>query len=46
VTEMAVIQPTDAGLVLLETAAGVSVADVIAATDAQLLLAPRLRPVP
>lgn len=45
VTEMAVIQPTDAGLVLLETAAGVSVADVIAATDALLLLAPRLRAV-
>ena len=46
VTEMAVIQPTDAGLVLLETMAGVSVADVVAATDARLLLAPQLRPVP
>jgi len=45
VTEMAVVQPTDAGLVLLETSAGVSVTDVIAATDAQLLLAPRLRAV-
>ena len=46
VTEMAVIQPTDAGLVLLETMSGVSVADVVAATDARLLLAPRLRPAP
>jgi acetate CoA/acetoacetate CoA-transferase beta subunit len=46
VTDMAVIQPTDAGLVLLETMVGVSIADVIAATDAQLLLAPQLRPVP
>ena len=43
VTEMAVIQPTAAGLVLLETMAGVSVAEVIAATDARLLLAPQLR---
>ena len=43
VTEMAVIQPTEAGLVLLETMPGVSVADVIAATDARLLLAPQLR---
>ena len=46
VTEMAVIQPTDAGLVLLETMPGVSVADVVAATDARLLLAPQLLPVP
>ncbi len=46
VTEMAVIQPSDAGLVLLQTMPGVSVADVIAATDARLLLAPQLRPVP
>lgn len=45
VTEMAVIQPTDAGLVLLETMPGVSVADVVAATDARLLLASQLRPV-
>jgi acetate CoA/acetoacetate CoA-transferase beta subunit len=43
VTEMAVIQPSDAGLVLMETMPGVSVADVIAATDARLLLAPQLR---
>ena len=43
VTEMAVIQPSDAGLVLLETMPGVRVADVIAATDARLLLAPQLR---
>jgi len=39
VTELAVIQPNDAGLVLLETMPGVSVADVIAATEA------RFRPV-
>ena len=43
VTEMAVIQPSDAGLVLLETMPGVRVADVVAATDARLLLAPQLR---
>ena len=45
VTEMAVIQPTAAGLVLLETMPGVRVADVVAATDARLLLAPQLGPV-
>jgi acetate CoA/acetoacetate CoA-transferase beta subunit len=44
VTDMAVIQPSDDGLVLLETMPGVSVADVIAATQARLLLAPRVRP--
>ena len=36
VTELAVIEPTDAGLVLRETAPGVSVADVLLATSAQL----------
>jgi acetate CoA/acetoacetate CoA-transferase beta subunit len=38
VTELAVIQPTEAGLMLLETAEGVSVADVVAATGARLIL--------
>lgn len=38
VTEMAVIEPTDEGLVLRETAPGVSVADVVAATEARLIL--------
>ena len=39
VTEMAVIQPTEAGLVLRETAPGVSIAQVVQATAAQLLIA-------
>jgi len=38
VTELAVIEPTDAGLVLKETAPGVSVADVVAATEAKLIV--------
>lgn len=38
VTEMAVIEPTDAGLVLREVAEGVSVEDVLAATDATLII--------
>ena len=36
VTEMAVIEPTDAGLVLRETAPGVTVEQVVRATEAQL----------
>jgi acetate CoA/acetoacetate CoA-transferase beta subunit len=36
VTEMAVIEPTDAGLVLRETAPGVTVEQVLAATEARL----------
>jgi acetate CoA/acetoacetate CoA-transferase beta subunit len=42
VTELAVIQPTEGGLVLLETAAGVSIDDVLQATGAALLLSPQL----
>jgi len=38
VTEMGVIQPTEAGLVLLETSEGVSVAEVVAATGARLIV--------
>ncbi len=40
VTEMAVIEPTAAGLVLRERAPGVSVADVVAATAAKLIIPP------
>jgi acetate CoA/acetoacetate CoA-transferase beta subunit len=38
VTELAVIEPTDDGLVLKETAPGVTVDDVISATEAKLLV--------
>jgi acetate CoA/acetoacetate CoA-transferase beta subunit len=38
VTELAVIQPTAAGLVLLETSPGVGVSDVVAATAAHLIV--------
>jgi len=38
VTDLAVIEPTEAGLVLKETAPGVSVADVLAATGAELIV--------
>jgi acetate CoA/acetoacetate CoA-transferase beta subunit len=37
-TEMAVIKPTDSGLVLLERAPDVSVADIVAATEAPLTI--------
>jgi acetate CoA/acetoacetate CoA-transferase beta subunit len=43
VTELAVIRPTAKGLVLAETAAGVSVAQVLAATEARLIVDPALR---
>jgi len=42
VTELAVIEPTEEGLVLRETAPGVSVADVVAATDAELIVPERV----
>ncbi len=40
VTEMAVIEPTAEGLVLRERAPGVSIADVVAATAARLIIPP------
>jgi acetate CoA/acetoacetate CoA-transferase beta subunit len=38
VTELAVLEPTDAGLVLKEVAPGVTVEQVIAATEATLII--------
>jgi acetate CoA/acetoacetate CoA-transferase beta subunit len=38
VTDLAVLEPTDEGLVLRECAPGVSIADVIAATEARLII--------
>ncbi|ALG73983.1 acetate CoA-transferase [Azospirillum thiophilum] len=43
VTDLAVIEPTDAGLVLKETAPGVTVEQVIANTGCELIVAPDLR---
>ncbi len=43
VTDLAVIEPTDGGLVLRETAPGVSVADVVRATEAPLIVAEDVR---
>jgi acetate CoA/acetoacetate CoA-transferase beta subunit len=42
VTEMAVLEPTENGLVLRETAPGLSVAQVIEATEAHLLIPDRV----
>ena len=38
VTELAAIRPTEAGLVLAERAPGVSVEQILAATEAALIL--------
>ncbi|AWB08495.1 succinyl-CoA--3-ketoacid-CoA transferase (plasmid) [Azospirillum humicireducens] len=46
VTDLAVIEPTDAGLVLKETAPGVTVEQVIANTGCELIVAPDLRSMP
>ncbi|CAO3438269.1 3-oxoacid CoA-transferase subunit B [Azospirillum endophyticum] len=46
VTDLAVIEPTDAGLVLKETAPGVTVEQVIANTGCELVIAPDLRSMP
>jgi acetate CoA/acetoacetate CoA-transferase beta subunit len=43
VTDLAVIEPTGDGLVLRETAPGVSVADVVRATEAPLIVAADVR---
>ncbi len=46
VTDLAVIEPTDAGLILKETAPGVTVEQVIANTGCELIVAPDLRSMP
>ncbi|PWC73669.1 acetate CoA-transferase [Azospirillum sp. TSH100] len=46
VTDLAVIEPTDVGLVLKETAPGVTVEQVIANTGCELIIAPDLRSMP
>ena len=43
VTELAVIQPTPAGLVLLETMPGIAVRDVVDASDASLIISDGLQ---
>lgn len=44
VTDLAVIEPTEAGLVLKETAPGVSVDDVLNATAGRLIMSDQVRP--
>lgn len=46
VTDLAVLEPTDAGLVLKETAPGVTVEQVLANTGCELIIAPDLRTMP
>jgi acetate CoA/acetoacetate CoA-transferase beta subunit len=46
VTELAVIEPTAEGLVLKEVAEGVSVEQVIAATEAKLVIPPKVATMP
>ena len=43
VTEMAVIEPTDAGLVLRERGPGASVEDILSATAARLIVPDEVR---
>ena len=43
VTDLAVIEPTNDGLVLLELAPGVTKEDVVAVTDAQLIISNDLK---
>lgn len=46
VTELAVIEPTDKGLVLREVAPSVTVADVLAQTGAELIVPPTVPTMP
>ena len=46
VTDMAVIEPTEQGLVLRERAPGITVDDILAATDATLRIEGDVPPMP